>query len=49
LAEGLQRDRRRDAWLARQGIGVLRFSSREVLVELPCVLQRILAALQASP
>ncbi|GLZ84121.1 hypothetical protein Pres01_01720 [Metapseudomonas resinovorans] len=37
-----ERDRLRDSWLAGQGIQVLRFSSREALVEIEAVLEKIL-------
>ncbi len=45
-AEGVQRDQMRDAWLAKKGIQVLRFSSREVLLELEAVLTQILIVVQ---
>ncbi|MCY1310873.1 hypothetical protein D9M70_611130 [compost metagenome] len=37
-----ERDRLRDSWLAGRGIQVLRFSSREALMETTAVLERIL-------
>ncbi|MCY1273282.1 hypothetical protein D9M68_213800 [compost metagenome] len=47
--DGVRRDGRRDAFLAGQGIRVLRFSSREVLVELAAVLERIVTVVQDCP
>ncbi|MFD3299659.1 endonuclease domain-containing protein [Aquipseudomonas alcaligenes] len=41
LDEGQQYDRRRSEYLLCQRIRVLRFSNREVLLELPVVLERI--------
>ncbi len=37
-----ERDQLRDSWLAGQGIQVLRFSSREALLETGAVLEKIL-------
>ncbi len=42
-------DRRRDAWLRAEGLQVLRFGNREVLLELPGVLQVIANALEMAP
>jgi len=39
--EGEKHDRQRSAYLQGKGIRVLRFSNREVLLELPAVLERI--------
>ena len=47
LDEGQQYDRRRSEYLLCQGIRVLRFSNREVLLELPAVLERIYQAVAA--
>jgi len=46
--EGIQRDLIRDQWIAEKGIQMLRFSNREVLVELEAVLTRILLVVQDS-
>ena len=47
LDEGQQRDQRRSEYLLCQGIRLLRFSNREVLLELPAVLERIYVELTA--
>ena len=47
LEEGQQRDQRRSDYLLCQGIRLLRFSNREVLLELPAVLERIYVELTA--
>lgn len=47
LEEGQQRDQRRSEYLLCQGIRLLRFSNREVLLELPAVLERIYVELTA--
>ena len=50
LEEGQQRDQRRLEYLLCQGIRLLRFSNREVLLELPAVLERIYVELtEPSP
>ena len=40
-AEGEEKDRRRDEYMARTGIRVLRFSDREVLENLESVLEKL--------
>ncbi len=47
LEEGQQSDQRRSEYLLCQGIRLLRFSNREVLLELPAVLERIYVELTA--
>ncbi|HSD59296.1 MAG TPA: endonuclease domain-containing protein [Burkholderiales bacterium] len=47
--QGSEADRRRDAWLQRQGFKVLRFWDNEVLTNLPAVLDRIVENLAPSP
>ncbi|WP_187807776.1 endonuclease domain-containing protein [Aquipseudomonas alcaligenes] len=50
LDEGRGHDRQRAGYLRSQGIRLLRFSNREVLLELPAVLERIyLVATSPSP
>ncbi|MEO4045620.1 endonuclease domain-containing protein [Pseudomonas sp. CAU 1711] len=46
-AEGRELDRRRAEHLARMGVRLLRFSNREVLLELPAVLERIYGVITA--
>lgn len=46
-AEGKTSDRKRDSWLARQGIHVMRFTNRDVLQETEAVLQAIADRVQA--
>ncbi|CAD5109050.1 endonuclease domain-containing protein [Zestomonas carbonaria] len=41
-ADGVRYDQRRDGYLRSKGIHILRFSSRDVMVELTAVLERIL-------
>ncbi|QJU57303.1 endonuclease domain-containing protein [Sphingomonas sp. AP4-R1] len=36
------RDEARDRWLAEQGIDVLRFSARDAMADLPCIVAAIL-------
>jgi len=48
-AEQLDDDRRRDAWLRRQGYTVLRFWNNEVMQQLDAVLEQIRGALTVSP
>ena len=40
-AEGREKDRKRDDYMASVGIAVLRFSDREVLVQLDVVIEKI--------
>ncbi|MCL6712769.1 DUF559 domain-containing protein [Pseudomonas sp. R2.Fl] len=45
-ADGLVRDRRRDAFLAGQGLRVLRFDDRQALLETAAVLEVILRVIR---
>jgi very-short-patch-repair endonuclease len=45
--EGAQHDRQRAGCLLYQGVRLLRFSNRDVLLELPAVLERIYQAVAA--
>jgi very-short-patch-repair endonuclease len=47
--EGRLKDERRDAYLKRFGLRVLRFSDREVFEELEGVLERVLVYLEGLP
>ncbi len=47
-AEGEKRDSERDAWLTTQGYRVLRFSNREVMVNIEGVCLAIMAAAEVS-
>ena len=47
-AGGRARDQRRDAWLRSQGIRVLRFDDRQVLLETDGVVEVILRAVAAG-
>ncbi|MCK9488473.1 MAG: endonuclease domain-containing protein [Xanthomonadales bacterium] len=44
-AEGLAYDHRRDTWMHAQGLRVLRFDNRQVLLETDAVLERLRAVL----
>nr|WP_286947712.1 endonuclease domain-containing protein [Pseudomonas sp. UBA6718] len=46
-SEGAQHDRQRAGCLLYQGVRLLRFSNRDVLLELPAVLERIYQAVAA--
>ncbi len=46
IADHTERDARRDAFLASQGLKVLRFSSREVLKETAGVIERIYSVVE---
>jgi len=45
-ADGLARDRRRDAFLAGLGLRILRFDDRQALLETSAVLEAILEAIR---
>lgn len=45
-AEALAYDHRRDAWMRAQGIRVLRFDNRQVLLEMDNVLEKLLVVMQ---
>lgn len=47
LDQGREHDRQRAAYLQGKGIRLLRFSNRDVLLELPAVLERIYQAVAA--
>lgn len=49
LEPGRARDATRDAWLAAQGIRVLRFSNEDVRINLDGVLEAVWAALNLPP
>ena len=46
--EGLERDQERTSFLERQGVRVLRFTNREILLETKAVRERILEALRGE-
>jgi very-short-patch-repair endonuclease len=49
VARGPERDQGRTAWLAREGIRVLRFSNNEVLGELEGVIETIIGEVRRPP
>jgi very-short-patch-repair endonuclease len=46
--DALAYDARRDAYLKREGFGLLRFSNREIMTEIDAVLDTVHAALVAT-